>query len=106
MDTLAYDALPPVRTSDHRAVFLRLRVPVLEPSLLAPSDEVRASDSKDPRIKLPYPVDFESWDHRLRVKKWEWVMGWCLLVSQSKQGIAIFVTLFLVGLGTVWLRSR
>ncbi|KAI1122828.1 Endonuclease/exonuclease/phosphatase [Nemania abortiva] len=106
IDTLAYDALPPVRTSDHRAVYLRARVPVLEASILAPSNSTQPPDSTDPRIKLPYPVDFESWDHRARVKKWESVMGWCMLVSQSKQGIAIFVILSLVGLGTWWLRSR
>lgn len=108
MVTIAYDALPPVRTSDHRAVFLRLMVPVLEPSILAPpSSELRTPDnSNDPRINLPYPIDLESWDHRARVKKWESVIGWSMLVSQSKQGIAVFVALFFVGLGTWWLRSR
>ncbi|KAI0424293.1 Endonuclease/exonuclease/phosphatase [Xylaria sp. FL1042] len=106
IDVIAYDALPPVRTSDHRAVFLRLAVPVVEPSVLAPSDELYASNSNDPRIKLPYPVDFDSWDNRARVKKWEWMIGWSMLISQSKQGIAIFTTLFFVGLGAWWLRSR
>lgn len=106
MNTIAYDALPPVRTSDHRAVFLRFGVPVLEPSILTPSPELRTSDSNDPRINLPYPIDLESWDHRARVKKWEWVIGWSMLVSQSKQGIAVFATLFFIGLGTWWLRSR
>ncbi|KAJ8131426.1 hypothetical protein O1611_g2204 [Lasiodiplodia mahajangana] len=106
IDALAYDALPPVRTSDHRAVFLRVRAPVLEPSILASSDLVHPPDSNDPRIKLPYPIDFESWDRRARVQKWESVMGWCMLISQSKQGIAILTALFLVGLGTWWLRSR
>lgn len=104
--TVAYDALPPVRTSDHRAVFLRLEVPVLEPSILVPSSELRTSDSNDPRINLPYPIDLESWDHRARVKKWESVIGWSMLVSQSKQGIAVFVALLFIGLGTWWLRSR
>ncbi|KAI1823697.1 DNase I-like protein [Xylaria intraflava] len=104
--TLAYDALPAVRTSDHRAVFLRLAVPVLEPSELAPPNELRAADSNDPRIKLPYPVDFQSWEHRAQVKKWEPMIGWSMLISQSKKGIALFIALFLVGLGTWWLRSR
>ncbi|KAI0965009.1 Endonuclease/exonuclease/phosphatase [Xylaria arbuscula] len=106
MRTIAYNALPPVATSDHRAVFLRLEVPIIEPSVLAPSDELYASSNDDPRIKLPYAVDLESWDHRARVKKWEWVIGWSMLVSQSKQGIAVFTTLFLVGLGAWWFRSR
>ncbi|KAI2632751.1 DNase I-like protein [Xylaria nigripes] len=105
MNTITYDALPAVRTSDHRAVFLRLAVPILEPSILAPPDEMRASDSNDPRIKLPYPVDFQAWEHRAQVKKWEPMIGWSMLISQSKKGIAIFVILILIGLGTWWLRS-
>ncbi|KAK5633918.1 hypothetical protein RRF57_009632 [Xylaria bambusicola] len=107
IDTIAYDALPPVRTSDHRAVFLRLAVPVIEPSVLAPPEELYTSKNiKDPRIKLPYPIDFESWDHRGRVKKWEWLIGWSMVVSQSKQGIAVFTALVFVSIGTWWLRSR
>ncbi|KAI0487449.1 DNase I-like protein [Xylaria cf. heliscus] len=105
MDTIAYDALPAVRTSDHRAVFLRLMVPILEPSILAPPRKLRTSDSNDPRVKLLYPVDFDSWDNRARFKKWEPIIGWSMLISQSKQGIAVFVTLLFVCLGTWWLRS-
>ncbi|KAI1437821.1 DNase I-like protein [Xylaria sp. CBS 124048] len=103
---VAYNALPPVRTSDHRAVFLRLAVPVVEPAALMPPKEARSSYPKDPRVKLPYPVDFQAWEHRAQVKKWEPLIGWSMLISQSKKGIAFFVTLFLIGLGTWWLRSR
>ncbi|GAW23294.1 hypothetical protein ANO14919_128490 [Xylariales sp. No.14919] len=106
IETIAYDALPPVRTSDHRAVYLRLSVPVLEPSILAPSAEFRASNRDDPRVKLPYAIDFEAWDHRERVKKWEWIIGWSMLISQSKRGIAFFTTLAFLGIGAWWLRSR
>jgi hypothetical protein len=106
MEIIAYNALPAVRTSDHRAVFFRLRVPVVEPSILEPPDEVRASDSTDPRVKLPYAVDFQSWDHRARVKKWERLIGWSMLISQSKQVITVFMALFFVGLGTWWFRSQ
>ncbi|KAI0532486.1 Endonuclease/exonuclease/phosphatase [Xylaria digitata] len=106
INTIAYDTLPPVRTSDHRAVFLRLSVPVVEPSILVPSPDFCASNSDDPRVKLPYPVDFESWEQRARVKKWERVIGWSMLLSHSKQGIAIFMMLFFVGIVAWWLRSR
>ncbi|KAI0458025.1 DNase I-like protein [Xylaria acuta] len=105
MDTIAYDALPAVRTSDHRAVFLRLMVPVLEPSMLAPPQDLRTMDSNDPRIKLPYPVDFDSWAKRARFKKWESIIGWSMLISQSKKGTAFFLALFLVALGICWLKS-
>ncbi|KAJ2977801.1 hypothetical protein NUW58_g7697 [Xylaria curta] len=103
--TIAYDALPPVRTSDHRAVYLRLKVPVLEPSVLAPPHDLPAVLSNDPRVKLPYPVDFDAWESRARFKKWEPIIGWSMLVSQSSQGIAIFTILFLVGMGAWWLKS-
>ncbi|KAF2970928.1 hypothetical protein GQX73_g2642 [Xylaria multiplex] len=106
INTIAYNALPPVRSSDHRAVFLRLSVPVVEPSILVPSPDFCVSNSEDPRVKLPYPIDFESWEHRTRVKKWERVIGWSMLVSHSKQGISIFVTLFFICIGVWWLRSR
>lgn len=105
MDIVAYDALPMVQTSDHRAVFLRLIVPVLEPSVLTPPRDLHASDINDPRVRLPYPVDFDSWTNRARFKKWESIIGWSMLISQSKQGITVFTTLFLVGLGVWWFRS-
>lgn len=106
MTTIAYDALPPVQTSDHRAVFLRIQVPVLEPSLLVPPHDVRASDSVDPRVKLPYKVDVEAWSNRARVKEWEPIIGWSMLISQWKSSIAVFVAVLLIGLGTWWTRSR
>ncbi|KAI8632984.1 DNase I-like protein [Xylariaceae sp. FL1651] len=106
MKTVAYDALPALRTSDHKAVFLRLAVPILEPSRLAPPDEVRPSERSDPRVRLPYAVDLEAWEHRAQVKKWESLIGWSMLASQSKQGIAIFMTLLIVGLGTWWYWSQ
>lgn len=106
MTTIAYDALPPVRTSDHRAVFLRLSVPVLEPSVLSPPDEARAANSTDPRIRLPYAVDLRAWERRSHSRTWEHMVGWSMLVCQSKQGMAVFVTLAVAALGTWWLRSR
>ncbi|KAI0405592.1 Endonuclease/exonuclease/phosphatase [Xylaria palmicola] len=105
MRTINYDALPPVRTSDHRPVFLRLEVPVLEPEKLAPPPELCTADSKDPRINLPYPVNFDSWDNRARFKKWEVVIGWSMLFSQSKRGITVFAAFLLIGVGSWWLRA-
>ncbi|KAI1411419.1 DNase I-like protein [Hypoxylon sp. FL1857] len=110
MDVTAYDAIPAVRSSDHRAVFLRLQVPMIEPDRLVPSESAYEAElSKqpvDPRIRLPYPIDFQSWEHRAMVKKWESTIGWSMLISQSKQAITVFVTVVLIGLGTWWYRSR
>ncbi|KAI1453041.1 DNase I-like protein [Annulohypoxylon moriforme] len=113
MNIRAYDAIPAVRSSDHRAVFLRLEVPMLEPAKLLPTEsafktELSADGSQpiDPRIKLPFPVDFQSWGHRTQIKKWESTIGWLMLVSQSKQGTMAFVVFLLIGFGTWWYRSR
>ncbi|OTB03999.1 hypothetical protein M426DRAFT_169137 [Hypoxylon sp. CI-4A] len=109
----AYDAMAAVRSSDHRAVFLRAEVPMLSPEKMEPPESVRREQLSpkwkqpiSPRIMLPYPIDFQAWDHRAQVKKWESMIGWSMLVSQSKQGIMVFVTMFLIGLGAWWYRSR
>lgn len=113
MKIRTYDALPAVRSSDHRAVFLRLDVPMLDPDVLQPTEsacETELSGERqqpvDPRVKLPFPVDFQTWEHRAMVRKWESTIGWSMLISQSKQGIMVFVTVLLVGLGAWWYRSR
>ncbi|KAI2617060.1 DNase I-like protein [Hypoxylon sp. NC1633] len=112
LKVMAYDAIPAVRSSDHRPVFLRLEVPMLEPRRLLPTEsayetELRADRRQpvDPRIKLPFPIDFQSWEHRAHVKKWESTIGWSMLISQSKQGIILLVTVLLVGLSTWLYRS-
>ncbi|KAI2470139.1 DNase I-like protein [Annulohypoxylon bovei var. microspora] len=112
MKVTAYDAIPAVRSSDHRAVFLRVEVPMLEPAELLPTEsacrvELNADgdQSVDPRVKLPFPIDLQSWEHRAQVKKWESTIGWSMLVSQSRQGIMAFVVLLLIGFGTWWYRS-
>lgn len=77
MQVTAYDCLPVVRSSDHRAVFLRMKVPVLSPDVLKPPPElleppVLATNSAlaaDPRIKLPAAIDVDAWSHRESVKK-------------------------------------
>ncbi|KAI1100987.1 DNase I-like protein [Jackrogersella minutella] len=110
MKVTAYDAIPALRSSDHRPVFLRLEVPMLEPTELIPTESAYETDLSaepvDPRVKLPFPIDFQSWEHRAHVKKWESTIGWSMLISQSKQGIMAFVTVLLIGLGTWWYRSR
>ncbi|KAH8662273.1 Endonuclease/exonuclease/phosphatase [Xylariales sp. PMI_506] len=108
MYVTAYNCLPLVRTSDHRAVFLRIQVPVLTNAELQPPPDAGVvlgpGGLIDPRLKLPFPVDVESWDHRMTVKRWEVLLGWSMMVSKSKQGIMVFTTMLLVGLGAWWYR--
>jgi hypothetical protein len=106
MDVLAYDCLPVVRSSDHRAVFLRVRVPVLRHEELAPPSDmspvVGEGGVTDPRFKLPAEIEIESWEHRASVKKWEVLIGWSMAISQSKQGIMFFTTVLAVGIWACW----
>ncbi|KAI0201793.1 Endonuclease/exonuclease/phosphatase [Astrocystis sublimbata] len=109
IDTIAYNVMPPVRTSDHRAVFLRLGVPVLEPSALAPSEHslttLRTTERDNPRVRLPYPVDLDTRENRARFKKWEYIIGWSMLILESKS-VIVFSTLAVAGIVATWgLRS-
>jgi len=112
---LAYDALPPIRTSDHRPVYLRVQVPLISPEELAAVPDAILDDTQggedgqgvvDTRVKLPFPVDLDAWAHRRSVRKMEHAMGWSLLAAQSKQTMAaVLVTLFLLGAGTWWFNA-
>lgn len=112
---LAYDALPPIRTSDHRPVYLRVQVPLISPEELADIPDAILDDTQggddgqgvvDTRVKLPFPVDLDAWTHRETVRKMEHAMGWSLLAAQSKQTMAaVLVTLFLLGAGTWWFNA-
>ncbi|KAH9888656.1 DNase I-like protein [Xylariomycetidae sp. FL2044] len=75
MKATAYHSMPAVRSSDHMPVFLRMGVPMIEPRALVPPrlDQERAANGEqgevvDPRIKLPFPIDYQSWEHRAQVK--------------------------------------
>lgn len=106
-----YDCLPVVRSSDHRAVYLRAQVPILSPAELKPSKEVvergrnDPSGRRDPRLKLPFGIDVDSWEHRATVKKWEYVIGWSLLISKNKKFIYGVASFTLFALGVYWYRA-
>lgn len=124
MDVRAYDALPAVRTSDHRGVYLRIGVPMLSTDELAPTEAVveaelarhagadaegqddREEDGGlvDPRIKLPFPINPDAWAHRALVKHWERALGWSILVSNSRPAITL-ATIIIIGLGAWWFSS-
>ncbi|KAK9781588.1 putative Endonuclease/exonuclease/phosphatase [Seiridium cardinale] len=106
---MAYNCLPAVRTSDHRAVYLRAQVPVLSSQELTPPDNVQhltPDGLVDPRIKLPVAIEPDAWEHREAVKKWEYIIGWSLAMAQSKQSIIIVTTVLLVGLSAWWFTPR
>ncbi|KAK2590232.1 hypothetical protein QQS21_012094 [Conoideocrella luteorostrata] len=102
MNVLAYDALPLARSSDHRAVYLRIQVPLIPPEDMAPSESTRGVSS-DPRARLPVEVDPEAWERRRAARRKELVTGWSAFLWSTKEGAWILATLLAVGMGTWWM---
>jgi hypothetical protein len=109
MDVRAYDALPVVETSDHRAVFLRVGVPVLGPEEMAPPSPSSSLEGVadgavvDPRVKLPVPVDVHAWERRAAARRKEVMVGWSAFVWSTREGAVLLATMLAVAVGSWWL---
>ncbi|OTA02955.1 phosphatidylinositol polyphosphate phosphatase [Trichoderma parareesei] len=115
MRVRAYDALPVMRTSDHRPVFLRVDVPLVSPADLAPPAAVResaagagsaspgGSNGVDPRVRLPVEIDPEAWERRAAGRKREIAAGWTMFLGSTRQGALILGTLLAATAGGYWL---
>ena len=119
IEIVEYDALPVVKTSDHRGVFLRARVP-----LIAPDDMVAGADGAvtcstsspplqtehrnrdnggglamapmrrrgdDTRVRLPAPVDRDAWIRREAARKKEVALGWSMILWGTREGALALV---------------
>ncbi|XP_044721586.1 endonuclease/Exonuclease/phosphatase family domain-containing protein [Hirsutella rhossiliensis] len=101
----AYDAMPVVRTSDHRPVFLRVDVPLISPGDLAPPASLQSNETDaatDPRLRLPVEIDPEAWERRKAARQKEQLVGWSMFLWSTKEGAWILATLLLAGLGGYW----
>ncbi|OLN96583.1 Inositol-1,4,5-trisphosphate 5-phosphatase 1-like protein 1 [Colletotrichum chlorophyti] len=106
VDVRAYDAMPVVRSSDHRAVFLRATVPVLSEEELAPPSSDRGESAGglvDPRLVLPVAIDPEAWERRAAARRKEVFVGWSMFLWSTKEGALVLATLLAVGAGAWWL---
>ncbi len=103
IEVLAYDSLPVVRSSDHRAVFFRAHVPLVEPDRMRPPNMfTSALERSDPRAALPAPIDVHAWERRAAARRKEIVVGWTAFVWSTREGASVLATLLLVGVGTWW----
>ncbi|CCE26674.1 uncharacterized protein CPUR_00143 [Claviceps purpurea 20.1] len=100
IDVLAYDALPLMRSSDHRAVYFRALVPLIPPEDMRPPAE--GDYGTDPRVKLPVEIDREAWSRRRVARRKELVTGWCALLWSTKEGAWMMAVLVAAGVGTWW----
>jgi hypothetical protein len=112
MKVRAYDALPVIRTTDHRPVFLRVDVPLVAPADLAPPAAVRESAAEsaspggngvDPRVRLPVEIDPEAWERRVAARRREIAAGWTMFLWSTRQGAYILATLLTASAGGYWL---
>jgi hypothetical protein len=113
----AYDAMPVLATSDHRPVFLRADVPVLDPQAMVPPPRTLGGDREgaplwkpewdsDPRVTLPIAIDPEAWGRREAGRRKEVVTGWSMFLWSTREGAIILATMMVVGFGTWWLWSQ
>ncbi|KAK5990998.1 Inositol-1,4,5-trisphosphate 5-phosphatase 1-like protein [Cladobotryum mycophilum] len=107
MNVRAYDTLPVMRTSDHRPVFLRVDVPLIAPTDLAPPKYQEALSPGgriiDPRVRLPVEIDPEAWERRAAARRKEVMAGWSMFLWSTKQGAYILGTLLATGIAGYWL---
>lgn len=100
MDVRAYDAMPVIRTSDHRPVFLRIGVPALTPEQMMSGQD---SESLDPRVKPPVEIDPHAWERRSAARDREMALGWSTFLWGTTEGAIILGSLLVAGLGGFWL---
>jgi hypothetical protein len=107
--TIAYDLLPVMRTSDHRPVFMRARVPILDAATMRPPPEAEGGEAAeveaDPRVALPVPIDVHAWERRAAARRKEIAVGWSAFLWSTREGAMVLATVLLVGVGSWWLLS-
>ncbi|KAJ6786794.1 hypothetical protein PWT90_03135 [Aphanocladium album] len=101
MTVRAYDALPLMRTSDHRPVFLRIEAHILSSSDLTPPADL-VTTSTDPRVRLPTELDPEAWERRVAARRRELFVGWSMLLWSTKEGVSVLAAVLLASLGGYW----
>ncbi|KAG9499822.1 hypothetical protein J7337_008284 [Fusarium musae] len=106
LNVRAYDCLPVLRMSDHRPVYLRIDVPLISPSDMAPPSDLDCGVSKDPRARLPMEIDPEAWERRAAARRKEVMAGWSMYLWSTKEGACILATVLAFGAGLYWLHRR
>ncbi|KAK0655889.1 Endonuclease/exonuclease/phosphatase [Cercophora newfieldiana] len=104
IEVKAYDSLPVVRTSDHRAVFFRASIPIVSAEdMLSPSAKAAlAAAESDPRCAPPVAVDVHAWERRAAARQKEVAVGWSAFFWSTKEGAVVLATLFALSLGVWW----
>lgn len=102
MHVRAYDAMPVIRSSDHRPVYLRVDVPLVGPEELRQAAIADDAPVTDPRVRLPVEIDPEAWERRAAARRRELMAGWSMFLWSTPQGAAILATILVAGVGSYW----
>ncbi|MBE3047134.1 hypothetical protein IMZ48_32345 [Candidatus Bathyarchaeota archaeon] len=107
----AYNALPVMAFSDHRPVFFRADVPMIDrEDLLSPrqrGDSVYPAEwDLDPRAKLPVEIDPEAWERRAAARQREVMAGWSLLFFSTQEGALVLGALAVASVSGWWLYQQ
>ncbi|KAM7184681.1 DNase I-like protein [Rhypophila sp. PSN 637] len=111
VEVKAYNSLPVVKTSDHRAVFLRVQIPVVSGENMRKGLEMEESNSDDgelshdPRINPPVLVDAHAWERREAARRKELLVGMSAFLWSTQEGAILLGTMVLLGVGS-WYASR
>ncbi|KAL8971855.1 MAG: hypothetical protein Q9197_003061 [Variospora fuerteventurae] len=94
MEVQKYTALPLMPTSDHQAVVLRLKVPLMA---IPPATDESDDDEEDVRTRPPFAVDPRWRERRAAARRKEVVVGWLAYLFCTWEGNGILLTLLVVG---------
>jgi len=96
--TKKYTALPLQPTTDHRAVTLEVKVPLIP----IPQPDEEEDDSRDVRLEPPYHTDINWKTRRDRARRLEIISGFVTYTTTTVEGVAILLALIGGAVGAVF----
>ena len=97
--TQKYTALPLQPTTDHRAVTLEVKIPLIP---IPQPDENEEEESRDVRLEPPYDTDINWKTRRDRARRLELISGFVTYFTTTAEGAAVLFALIGGAIGAVF----
>lgn len=97
--TQRYTALPLQPTTDHRAVTLEVKIPLIP---IPQPDEDEEGESRDVRLTPPYPTDINWKIRRDKARRLELISGFVTYFTTTGEGAAVLLALIGGAIGAVF----
>jgi len=97
--TLKYTALPLQPTTDHRAVTLEVKIPLIP---IPQPDEDEETESRDVRVEPPYHTDIHWKTRRDKARRLELISGFVAYFTTTVEGAAVLLALVGGAIGAVF----